>query len=266
MLEFLLHLYQGDGHRGLGYSAINSARSALSTIIFLDGRPIGQHPLVVRFLRAVFNERPALPRYSITWDVDLVLNYIRSLGPSKKMSLTLLSHKLTMLLVLLAGQRCQTVHLFDIRNMNLSFSYVRFSVGDVLKTSGPGRHVAQVSYKAYAPDRRLCVVTALKWYLRRTLERRGNVKRLLITLRPPFKAVSRDTVRRWVRTCMANAGLDLSIFAPHSTRAASTSKAVTKVPLLTICKTAGWAGDSVFTKYYNKPVDTSLEFSNAVLH
>ncbi len=52
---------------GTQYSGLNTARSALSAIIMLPGNtPAGQHPLVCRFLRGVFQERPVLPRYNTT--------------------------------------------------------------------------------------------------------------------------------------------------------------------------------------------------------
>ena len=63
VLEFLQELYA----RGLGYSCLNTARSALSSFIVLDGNvTVGNHPLVQRFLKGVFQTRPAflviLPR------------------------------------------------------------------------------------------------------------------------------------------------------------------------------------------------------------
>ncbi|KAK3727522.1 hypothetical protein QZH41_009982 [Actinostola sp. cb2023] len=59
VLDFLQGLYDS----GLGYSCINTARSALSTLIVLDNNvTIGTHPLVQRFVRGVFQARPALPK------------------------------------------------------------------------------------------------------------------------------------------------------------------------------------------------------------
>ena len=107
-LTFLLELFND----GLGYSAINTARSALSTFITIDSQPVGQAPLVKRFMKSVFNSRPALPRYQVTWDVDMVLRYFKQLGPNKNLSLSLLTQKLAMLALLLSGQRTQTIHLF----------------------------------------------------------------------------------------------------------------------------------------------------------
>ena len=38
--------------------------------------PLGQIPIVTRFMKGVFNLRPPALKYSATWDVALVLEYI----------------------------------------------------------------------------------------------------------------------------------------------------------------------------------------------
>lgn len=49
-LLFLTHLYDS----GLSYSAINSSRSALSSLLEnVDGSALGQHKLVVNFMKGV---------------------------------------------------------------------------------------------------------------------------------------------------------------------------------------------------------------------
>ena len=49
-LNFLQELYE----KGLGYGCINTARSALSSLIILDGSmTVGMHPLVQRFVKGV---------------------------------------------------------------------------------------------------------------------------------------------------------------------------------------------------------------------
>ena len=60
IITFLLGMYQ-DGY---GYSTINTAKSAVSVLMSCAGHwDIGGHVLVKRFMRSVFNNRPALPRY-----------------------------------------------------------------------------------------------------------------------------------------------------------------------------------------------------------
>ena len=71
-LEFLAQL----ADRGLGYSVVNTAWSALSVVLVLpNGTVFGQHPYVKRLLKGVFETKPALPHICI-WDVEIVLKYL----------------------------------------------------------------------------------------------------------------------------------------------------------------------------------------------
>ena len=114
--------------------------------------------------------------------------------------------------------------------------------------------------------RRLCIVTVAKAYFEKTRAIRGNESQLFISFQKPHRAVSRDTISRWISSIMCAAGLDMTIFSPHSLRAASTSKATkAKVPIDTILHTAGWARESTFRAYYNKPIMDGGEFGEALL-
>ena len=77
VVEFLTELFTS----GLGYSALNTARSALSTMVSCSGVAVGKHPLIIRFLKGVFQLRPALPRNNVVWDTDTVLQYLKTLSP-----------------------------------------------------------------------------------------------------------------------------------------------------------------------------------------
>ena len=147
----------------------------------------------------------------------------------------------------------------------MSYSRASFRIGEPVKQTRPGRHIGELVFKGYAPDRRLCIITVLKRYLERTLMMRGNNYKLFLTSQKPIKNASRDTLRRWTREVLVEAGIDMEIFSPHSTRAASTSKAVHRVPMQTILQTAGWTRESTFQKYYNKEAVAQQDFQDAVL-
>ena len=53
---------------------MNSYRSAISALHSkVDGYAVGgQHPLITKMLREVYNGRPPLARYSTFWDVGVV--------------------------------------------------------------------------------------------------------------------------------------------------------------------------------------------------
>lgn len=233
----------------------------------LDGFSVGSHPLVTRFLKGVYNQRPSLPRYSVTWDVSKVLCYLRTLSPVKKLSLGLLSCKLVMLISLTLACRTQAVHLLDIRNMIKSKEGFTLMYSGLLKTSKPGKDNPVAHLKGYPPDRRLCVVRVLKEYLLRTSDLRNDETKLLISYVKPHKAVAKATVSRWLRTVMSNSGINCDQFKVHSIRSASASKAASEcVPMEQILSTAGWSNAKTFAMFYNKPLQCTPGFVEAVLN
>ena len=79
-LDFLTDLFE----KGHSYSTINTARSALSTLILCDNcMTFGSHPHVIKLMKGVYNKRPSGSRYTSTWDVNIVLRYLRTLSPVK---------------------------------------------------------------------------------------------------------------------------------------------------------------------------------------
>ena len=116
-LEFLMQLY----NKGLSYSTLNTARSALSNVI-TEGEceKFGSLPVVSRFMKAVFETKKSVPKYTTTWDVSVVFKYLEKLYPNNKISLKNLSLKVVMLILLLSGQRGQTVYLMNLEGMVLS--------------------------------------------------------------------------------------------------------------------------------------------------
>ena len=210
---------------------------------------------------SVYRSRtPSLPRYQETWDVTVVLDYLAKLGPPEKLSLKNLTLKVVMLMALLSGQRRQTLHTLSIDCMQISSDKCVFFINSLLKASRPGKHLACVEFLAYAPDVSLCIVKHLQQYLKNTdILRdilRGVVKQLFISYSKPNKAVSLDTVSRWIKTTLVDAGIDNSKYSAHSSTSASTSEAKgNSISIATIMKSTGWSQESTFTKFYNRPVE-----------
>ena len=227
---------------------------------------MGSHPLIRRFMRGVFQLRPALPRYTVSWDTTVVLKFIKKLSPVRVLNLKRLTFKLVMLIALLTGQRCQTIHALTVSGTTVTDNYVKFRIKSLLKQSRPNYHLHELQIKGYAPDRRMCIISVLKEYLKRTVALRPpDSDNLLISYVKPFKAVSRDTISRWVKTILGLSGVDTSIFSAHSTRAASTTDAKgMHVPLSTIMRTAGWSTTSTFSKYYDKTGTKSKDFAESL--
>ena len=252
--------------RKLGYNALNTVRSALSSIISLpDGTPFGQCRLVKIYMKGVFNIKPPTPRYVDTWDPAVVLRFLKKWDPPSKITLKELSFKVAMLILLVTGQRIQTLALLDITCMTVRRNYVVFRVFQLLKQSRPGYKNPEFILKSFPTDKTLCVYTFLLEYVNRTKLLRKDTTALFVTLNRPHSAATKNTISRWIKTVMTAAGIDTLRFAPHSIRCASTSAACRGgAPVNEIMQKAGWASDNVFAKYYNKPLHT-VSFQNAVL-
>ena len=257
-IKFLMSLYK----LGYGYSALNSARSALSCIF--DDPPIGEHKIICRFMRGVFNERPTKARYNEIWDVSVVLKMFRKWAPARGLSLQLLSFKLVTLLAIVSGQRCQTIHNFNIRDCVLKRTKVVFTIRENLKHNSPKNNDSNIIIPAYFEDKRLCAVTYFKEYVKRTKPVR-NTDKLFISYVKPNKEVSRDTISRWIKITLSKAGINTNIFKAHSTRAAAASAIQSDVDINTILKTAGWSRATTFAKFYNKTIIEPEKFGKTVL-
>ena len=253
-LEFLSSLYYQSN---LGYSAINTARSALSIIFPVsDGCTFGTLPVVKRFMKGIFESRPSLPRYSGIWDVSIVFDYVESLGEVELSSLYELTIRLTGLLALLTSQRRQTLHCLDISASSMieKGNELTFVVGKKVKQTRPGCHQAPLVLKSFPNNPKLCVVRHVKQYLLITKSLRGDTTSLFICTTKPHKAASKDTISRWIRTLLQRAGVP-AIFSAHSTRAAASSAAASvNVPIDVILQNAGWQSQTTFATYYNKDI------------
>lgn len=260
MLNFLCKLHQS----GLSYSALNTARSALSTFLTIQNEPIGRHPFVIRFLKGCYQLRPSIPKNIVTWDVNIVLRYLDDLFPLDKITFRNLTLKCVTLLAILSAQRASALHSIDVRNITMFEKEVKIRFGDLLKTSRPGVHQAEIAIAAF-PRKALCLVHTLDVYLNYTKKLREDHTQLFISFIPPHRPVVNSSISRWIKTVLISAGVDMAIFTPHSTRSASTSAAkVSNVPMQTILKTAGWSNDCTFAKFYDKQIPDRHSFARNI--
>ena len=256
VVEFLTDCY----HEGKGYSTINTYRSALSTTLCSmndDRDSLGSHPLIARLLKGVYILRPPTPRYSSTWDVSKVTDYLKTLAPLRELSLKLLTLKTVMLCALASAQRQQTLSALDLNFRKESRDSISFVVTDRLKTSRPGKSI-EITFSS-SGCASICPFAALKEYISRseTLRSRSGqfVSKLFLSFIRPYNPVSPRTIARWIMSVLQSAGIDTSKFKAHSVRGAATSHAyVTGTPVADILKMADWSSEHVFRRHYLRDV------------
>ena len=89
-------------------------------------------------------------------------------------------------------------------------------------------------------------MTFLRAYFERAKLLRKGETRLLINFKKPHKRISRNNLRRWTKTMANLAGIRMDIFTPNSTRAASNTKVVDRIPVKSLLQTAGLRGRNTF--------------------
>ena len=251
-LGFLSYLHE----TGLSYSAVNTARSALSLILRFDTVPFGVHPDVVQFMKGLNNLKPSVPRYSQVWDLDLVLDLLKLWSPKTKLGLRILTMKTAMLVLIVSGQRPQILSKLNVDRMDISKNKVVFHMLPTdFKQGNRGSFPEKLQFDKFPGDKRICVFTYLVEYIQRTLDIRHTNKSLFLTVGTPHKAPSAATISRWIKTVLRHAGINTKRFSSGSVRAAVSSKAVSKgVSIIEILKLGGWTRESTFTRYYKKPI------------
>lgn len=261
VIEFLTELFQN----GQSYNAINSARSALSAVLCSDREiTIGNSSVVKRFMKGIFEIRPPNVKYKFIWDVNVVLNFLTNFYPLEDINLCYLTHKLCMLLALSSMQRVQTLQAIDIRNIYFRGKSVIIPIGKLLKQSNQKKNSFAIMLKVYE-DPSICVVETLKYYLKATKNIRKNTNQLLISYQKPHNAVSKDTVSRWLKTVLTEAGIDSEVFKGHSTRAASSSAAMREnIGIDEILRTAGWNNSKTFKTFYDKVIVEDDQFADVL--
>ena len=233
----------------------------------VEGSPIGQHPLVSRLLKGVYNKRPPMPRYSSTWDVDVVTRYIASMGGNENLPLKQLSRKLALLMALVEASRTSELGALDIRFRTYRPAGVVFKLASLTKKRTPGLPPKELFFGAFPGDQKLCVVHCLRQYEKATQEFRapdGEKNPLFVSYTRPHKPVTSQRLAHWIKDLLGEAGVDKS-FGAHSVRGASTSAALNRgVPLSDILNTADWSKESTFRRFYYRAPVTS-DYASKVL-
>ena len=193
-LKLLYYLYKN----GCYYFGLSSARSALSTIVHIDGySKLSDHPLISKFMKGIYNQHPTLPRYVNIWDINVLWAYFEPLPTDSELTLKCLTEKLTVLLLILSEQRKQILLAIDIDNVKSYEDKLIILSNSSLKHTKPSRPLQAIVYHKVNGNPKLCVVECAKFYIEIRKELVPlEIKQFLVTYGKPHKAVSDDTISR----------------------------------------------------------------------
>ncbi len=252
----------------------------------VEGKSVGKHDWVVRFLRGARRLNPPRPPSIPSWDLSLVLRALQQ-GPFEPLQTVepkFLSMKTLLLLALASIKRVGDLHAFSVDDSCLQFGpadsqiILRPRPGYVPKVPTTPFRDQVVSLQALPPDEAdpalalLCPVRALRHYVDRTQSFRTSDQLFVCHGgRQKGKAVSKQRMAHWIVDAITLAYQAQGVPCPfrlraHSTRSVASSWALARGASLTdICRAAGWATPNTFARFYSlrvEPVSSCVLTSN----
>ncbi len=252
----------------------------------VEGKSVGKHDWVVRFLRGARRLNPPRPPSIPSWDLSLVLRALQQ-GPFEPLQTVepkFLSMKTLLLLALASIKRVVDLHAFSVDDSCLQFGpadsqiILRPRPGYVPKVPTTPFRDQVVSLQALPPEEAdpalalLCPVRALRHYVDRTQSFRTSDQLFVCHGgRQKGKAVSKQRMAHWIVDAITLAYQAQGVPCPfrlraHSTRSVASSWALARGASLTdICRAAGWATPNTFARFYSlrvEPVSSCVLTSN----
>ncbi len=252
----------------------------------VEGKSVGKHNLVVRFLRGArrlnLGGPPSLP----SWDLALVLRALITapFEPLQSVELKFLSMKTLLLTALASIKRMGDLQAFSVDDSCLQFgpadssATLRPRPGYVPKVPTTPFRDQVVNLQALPPEEAdpalalLCPVRALRQYTDRTQSFRTS-EQLFVCYggQQKGKAVSKQRMAHWIVDAITLAYEAQGVPCPlrlraHSTRGVASSWALARgASLADICRAAGWATPNTFARFYSlrvEPVSSCVLTSN----
>ena len=219
-------------------------------------------------MKGVANLRPPKPKYCEIWDVEDVLQKMRTWPTNSLLSIKQLTLKTVMLLALIAIPRGSELHLLDTNLMTKSEEKCVFYLGGTVKHSRDGKIPPDLDFHSFVEEPCLCPVLALQEYTDRMKEWISESdSKLFRSILKPHKQITKSTITRWIKEVLKQSGIDTTIFQAHSIRAAASSKAH-NMGLSTedILKKGNWSQKSTWQKFYHKRIiSASQKFQEKIL-
>ena len=250
-----------------------------NTLKFKTGNRIGPNPVLSELIRSFELQRPIQRYLTPKWDLSWVLICqqkapYKPLNKASKLQVTLK----TAFRLALATAKCSEIHAVAMDSEHLRFNQSDGSVslmvqpGFLAKNQLPSicpdpiviPNLARISNREH-PDRLLCPVRALKFYLKMTKSYRQNRTRLFLPIKGK-QDISKSAVSRWISYTIKLAYRKLTRkdfpflkIKAHEVRAVSSSWAFfDRILLSEILKAAVWNQSSTFAKFYLRDMSQQL--------
>ena len=272
--------------KGRAFSTLKVYLAAIGAChIGFNTKPVGQHPIVVRFMKGARNKCRVSKPMAPSWDLTLVLEALCQppFEPLGRVDMKMLSFKTVLLIALATAKRVSDIQALSVHPDCTRFSEnnhrVLIMANPTFVPKNPLLECVPVQLEAFHPPpfvtqeqerlHSLCPVRALRTYIDRTASLRTS-DQLFVSLTKPHKAISKQRLSHWIVEAIVLAYTRMGRDPPaglraHSTRGIATSWALFKgVSVQDICAAASWATPSTFARFYRLDV-TAPPLAHAVL-
>ena len=212
-------------------------------------------------MKGIFENHTTLPMFQFTWNFSLLSNYFRNTQDTHTLDIQKLTQKLVMLMTLISGEQ-RTIRSIRVSDIKILDNKVVIPIMFLIKQTKSAKHMASLCFQIYNKEPKLCVVTHLTEYLKRTKSHKDTDKLFLSCIKL-YRAASKDTISRWCKSIIKESGISIHSYTSHSSRAAASSYAKSRgASLSTIIQSAGWKSERTFAQFYEKQIEEEVEFQN----
>ena len=289
-LPVVLQFLQSLLVRGLTPSTIRVYAAAISAgHVRIEGRTIGSHTLVTRFLKGALRLRPPQRRQVPQWDLLLVLRALCAapFEPLQTTELSWLSMKTAFLLAITSTKRVGELHALSVGTDCLQWHPEGKGVTlwpnpaflpKTLPSTFSNQPLSLAAFESTLAEKQglsaglWCPVRTLRTSAARTAACRQSDALFVCHTGPRRgQALSRQRLSKWIAETIQQAYRHSGSPAPqqvraHSTRSVAASWASLRgVPLSDICKAASWASGCTFTRFYRVNVVSHNPVAAAIL-
>ena len=248
VMDYLASLFGN----GLKYRTILLHRSVLSaTLPTFDGFSIGNHPLVSRLVKGVFQKRPPSRRIFQPWNVGDVLNVFRAW--TSPLTLQQLQRKAAFLLAIASSRRPSELSSlrFSANYLTINADFARFIPSSLSKTDRQTHLGPPILIRRLLDDSAVCPVASLEAYLSHRRSLNSSHDHVFCGFREPYEKLSASSFADRISWCLREAGITAP---PGSTRATSVSDAFRRgVDISEILRAGDWSGAATFYRHYLRP-------------
>ena len=254
LINFLQFEYEVNKRQ---YRTINTYRSAVSSTLGTCprlGTPIGQDPLVCRFMRGLHRLRPPRTKLFPNWEIVKVLNQLLTWGEAKQLSLRNLSIKTAFLVAIVCYKRPS-----DLCNMQVVENYWQLDMmGFTCQPLGYGKTESHnptppIRIEPFLKDPRLCPVyhlVRLEKILRKL--RSSSETRFWLSSKQPHQAITPSTMCGWLKEVISASG-SLHGTARDVRSVGATTAVQARLDIKQIMEAANWQRLTTLQRHYFKP-------------